>query len=291
MATFDLYGSLDLGINWPNSRIPETRNAIVDYSDQDQIGVSVEIYVGYWASGYVTYYGNFFTRADGSIGGTLTGMDIGLDNDAFDLSVEGISKSVESILAASSSEEAARDWEASLLTGNDRLDGSIDGGSVKARLMDGNDTAIISGGLFNDVNGNRGEDEFFLEGGGGMIRGGKDNDWIQVTGGQWDHVNGNNGEDFIINYSKFAGNIYGGKDNDTLVNAGGGGYFYGNKGADTFKPYAYGGVMNVMDFEVGTDFLDLSALGSYNTVYNDGDTLIGSVVTGELALVIEGVIL
>ena len=291
MATFDLYGSLDQAINWRNSRIPESRNITLEYSFKDEIGVSADFYVDYWASGYVTYFGDFFSKRDGSLGGTLTGFDIGLDNGGFDLYVEGIDQSWDSVLEAGRSQEAAREWEASLLSGDDWLDGSTDGGSVKSHLMDGDDTAIINGGLLNNVNGNRGEDRFFLEGGGGEIRGGKDDDWIQVAGGQWDLINGNRGEDYIINFSEFAGKIRGGKDDDVLVNANGGGYFYGDKGADTFKPYAYGGVMFVKDFKVGTDFLDLSALGSYDVVHSEGDTLIGSTNTGDLALVLEGVIL
>lgn len=291
MATFDLHGSRDQGINWPKSRIPATRNVKVDYLYRDEIGCSAEFYIGDWSSGYVTYFGNFFNKADGNIGGTLTGFDIGLSNDELDIFVEGINKSWDSVEASSKSEKAAREWEASLLSGNDTLDGSIDGGSVKARLMDGDDKVIISGGLSNLVNGNKGEDTFFLEGGGGKIFGGKGDDWIQVAGGQWDVVNGNNNEDYIINYSEFAGKIRGGKNNDILVNADGGGYFYGDKGADTFIPYAYGGVMIVKDFQVGTDFLDLSNLGTYNKTYSGGDTLIGSKYTGDLALVLEGVIL
>ena len=126
MATFDLYGSLDQAINWRDSRIPETRNIRLDYSYRDEIGISADVYVGYWASGYVTYFGDFLTKGDGSIGGTLTGFDIGLNHGGFDLYVEGIDKSVDSILAAGRSEEAAREWEASLLSGDDWLDGSID---------------------------------------------------------------------------------------------------------------------------------------------------------------------
>ena len=75
MATFDLYGSLDQAINWRDSRIPETRNIRLDYSYRDEIGISADVYVGYWASGYVTYFGDFLTKGDGSIGGTLTGFD------------------------------------------------------------------------------------------------------------------------------------------------------------------------------------------------------------------------
>ena len=69
-------------------------------------------------------------------------------------------------------------------------------------------------------------------------------------------------------------------------------------GADTFRPYAINssgqiisGVMFVRDFQVGVDSLDISALGAYNIVYSEGDTLIGSAVTGKLVCSLEGVIL
>ena len=184
MATLDLYGSIDIGINWPGARIPETRNDVVDYFYQDVIGVSADINIGYWAPGYVTYHGSFFEKTDGSLGGTLTGFDVGLDNGSLDLYVGGITKSVDSLLAAATSEQAARDWEASLLTGDDTLIGSLDGGSVAARLMGGDDFLELHSGLLNDVNTNWGNDRIRLFGGGGTVRAGKDDDVIDVVGGQ-----------------------------------------------------------------------------------------------------------
>ena len=286
MASIDLYGTPSQYINFTDgySYGTEIKDTTIEYAFPDSVGWSSLVNFDGWRR--VSYFikGSFYAKSDGNLGGIATSVNLQSDDGYFSSYIEGVNVSVESLI------EEGEEWWMTTLAGDDNLDGSIDGGSVKARLMDGNDQAIISSGLFNDVNGNRGEDKFFLEGGSGMIRGGKDNDWIQVEGGQWDHVNGNNGDDYIINYSDFAGNIYGGKDDDLLVNADGGGYFYGNLGADTFKPYA-NGTMFVKDFEVGIDSLDLSALGSYNTVYSEGDTLIGSVTTGELALVVEGVIL
>lgn len=286
MASIDLYGTPSQYINFTDgySYGTEIKDTTIEYAFPDSVGWSSLVNFDGWRR--VSYFikGSFYAKSDGNLGGIATSVNLQSDDGYFSSYIEGVNVSVESLI------EEGEEWWMTTLAGDDNLDGSIDGGSVKARLMDGNDQATISSGLFNDVNGNRGEDKFFLEGGSGMIRGGKDNDWIQVEGGQWDHVNGNNGDDYIINYSDFAGNIYGGKDDDLLVNADGGGYFYGNLGADTFKPYA-NGTMFVKDFEVGIDSLDLSALGSYNTVYSEGDTLIGSVTTGELALVVEGVIL
>lgn len=298
MATIDLYGTINCGINWPTARIPEITNAQLNYFGDNLIQISVDIHVGYWARGYANYYGNFLTNADGSIGGTLTGFDLGLNNGSFDIYLTGINESLESVLAAGSSEQATREWEASLLTGDDTLIGSLDGGSVSARLMGGDDFLELHSGLLNDVNTNWGNDRIRLFGGGGTVRAGKDDDVIDVVGGQWQHVNGNNSNDIITNYSEFAGTIRGGKGNDTLINADGGGYFYGDLGADTFRPYAINssgqiisGVMFVRDFQVGVDSLDLSALGAHNIVYSEGNTLIGSAVTGKLVCSLEGVIL
>ena len=184
----------------------------------------------------------------------------------------------------------------SLLMGDDTIYGPNNGQSMMGRMLDGNDTLQVQGGLSNDMNLNRGNDSAFLYAGGGKIRGGSENDYLAIVGGQWDVVNGNRGEDYLINYSKFGGTIRGGSENDTLVNAGGGGYFYGDSGADTFKPYAVdanGNITNVMfieDFQPGIDILDLGSIGGANIVYSNGNTLIGSTLTGELVASLEGVI-
>ena len=128
-----------------------------------------------------------------------------------------------------------------------------------------------------------GSDYLIAYGGIGELRTSKDSDEIIIAGGEFTHINGNNTSDTITNDSKFAGTIYGGKDDDTLIKAGGGGYFYGNLGSDTFRPYAIDQdgnkteLMIIKDFEVGYDYLDTSYLGSWEAEYIDGSTYISNI--------------
>ena len=285
MAFVDLYGNADIAVNWPFSQLPQIENVRLDYLTEDEIGVLADIGIDGLRSGYVTYRGDFSTSSDGSITGNLTGFDVGTFDGYTNVFVDGVNLPLESLVEASGI-EAIRSLEASLFTGDDFLDGSIDGGSVVARLGDGNDSAIISSGLFNDVNGNQGNDYFRIEGGSGRIRGGKGSDVVDITGGQYDAINGNNGNDIITNWSEFAGNVRGGQGDDLIIGAGGGMYAYGDLGRDTFKPYV-GSSMIVMDYQPGYDSVDLSALGSnYNIVTGTTGLLIG--VGSEVVVALEG---
>ena len=295
MTSVYLSGTGRVDINWPTARIPELANITLEYYNSREMMVSGDFYVDYWRNGYVKYFGNFSQRADGGLQGNLTGFDLATYDGYIGLGLRDINESLDSVVASGSSEQAARAWESSLFGGDNRLIGSRDGGSVSAWLGGGSDYLELHSGLFNDVNTNWGQDTINLYGGSGRVMAGKDDDIISIVGGQWDNVNGNMGNDVITNYSAFAGTVRGGKDNDLLINAGGG-YFYGNLGADTFKPYAIdsngspiNGMMFVMDFQIGVDSLDLSALGGYNIIYSDGDSLIGSSHTGKLVAVVEGV--
>jgi len=300
MAKVDLYGSADLRFNSTDPyEGPDPRNVTVAFAFEDSIGLDAEIFVDGWRDGYITYKGDFSFDDSGNVSGTINQLDLATYDGYTASYVSGLNVSWSEFAAAGADGiEAIKELEATFFTGDDILDGSLDGGSVSMRLGDGDDFAIISSGLFNDVNGNRGEDVFEIDGGGGILRGGKDNDFFEIKGGQWDEINGNMGEDFLINYSNFVGTVRGGKGDDLLVNAGGGGYFWGDLGADTFKPYAVDsnknpegvGVMFIQDFQLGVDSLDLSAIGGADFVIaDDGSTLISSLTTGKLVAVLEGV--
>jgi len=225
----------------------------------------------------VTYHGNFYTKSDGSIGGTVTGMDIGTNDGYFDTFLSGINTSVDQMVAVEGDVQAARNLEASFFSGDDRLIGSADGGSVAARMLDGNDSVVLYGGNENDVNGNRGEDRFSLFGGGGRVRGGSDSDVIDVIGGEWRVVNGNKGNDIVTGNA--AGVTYrGGADNDILAVSAG--TVWGDKGADTFRGVAGDGFVTVEDYTPGEDMVQFGMAGSWSQFGNgqmftstDGDQL------------------
>ena len=88
----------------------------------------------------------------------------------------------------------------------------------------------------NFVNGNAGNDQFFLqfEAGGGTYLGGKGNDIIRYESlpkETMNAINGNKGNDSIIGGSGAFALARGGQGDDYIVGAG---VLYGDKGADTF---------------------------------------------------------
>ena len=174
-------------------------------------------------------------------------------------------------------------------SGDDWVDGSLVGGSVWARLMGGNDVINLFTGLNNFVNGNAGNDVINLAASpdgysDGNILGGRDNDWIIIhEGAVWGVdegmiINGNKGDDLIENYGKCY-QLRGGADNDRIINYGGTCFVWGDRGADTFVPWAlntngdFGGFMEINDFNpYEGDTLDLSNLGTYNKLHYDANS-------------------
>ena len=170
--------------------------------------------------------------------------------------------------------------------------------SLKARLLGGNDQVTLYSGDKNWVNTNWDDDMLFLEGGSGIARGGIGHDVIEVNGGNWTVVNGNQGNDEIVNKGKMTGTLRGGVGNDVLINfSGASASFYGDDGADIFKPNVSaedvdGTLMTIKDFEIGVDSLDLSAVDEYFFEYIDGSTFVGTELSdAQYIAVLEGVIL
>ena len=174
-----------------------------------------------------------------------------------------------------------------LLSGFDKLDGSLVGGSVWARLMDGYDIINLTSGLNNFVNGNAGNDiiNLFASPDGysdGNILGGRDMDFITIhPGATWGVgegmiINGNRGDDELKNYGS-CHKLRGGADNDLIINYGGSCDVWGDRGADKFVPWAlntngeWGGIMRIMDFNPYEDTLDVINLGTYNKLHYDAN--------------------
>jgi Ca2+-binding RTX toxin-like protein len=130
--------------------------------------------------------------------------------------------------------------------GTDRLyghegDDTLNGGTGDDFLFGGDGDDLMSGGADNDfMDGGEGADS--LQGGDGddVVKGRDGNDTLYGGTGD-DTVNGGRGDDFVI----------GGAGNDKLV---------GGAGSDTFVFGPNGGQDRVVDFVVGSDQLDLTAL-------------------------------
>jgi len=177
--------------------------------------------------------------------------------------------------------------EYQMLAGNNSFVGSKQGGSVMARLLDGEDYAELHGGSDNFLNGNSGADDIYIYGGGGKVLGGSENDKITIYGGNMTRVNGNRGNDYIINWADLQTDIRGGSEDDIIVSAGGSMNAYGDLGADTFKPLS-GGFMVVKDYTPGVDNIDFSGLsGGYQSSLNNEGLAV--FVDGNPVLLLQGV--
>jgi Ca2+-binding RTX toxin-like protein len=154
--------------------------------------------------------------------------------------------------------------EARLFSGDDLVLGSVDGGSLMARLGSGNDNVVLYSGFENKVNTNQGADWIEGFGGSGQLLGGLDNDLIELHDGTSFSANGNLGNDTLINYGG-TNTLQGGKGNDTLISSGGNSRLIGNLGVDVFI-FSENGFANVVDYSPGVDQLDFSNLKSYTLV-------------------------
>lgn len=223
MAFIDLFGPGNQGFAWVDDYGSfDAINLEFTFAESDYLEVSADlVYEDAIRTGYEYYVGEFNFDANGfPVTGTINEIGTGSDDEYFTAYIENINISLDELFAVVD-KETSRQLEAKLLSGDDFLSGSQDGGSIKARMLGGNDFVELFGGDDSDVNGNLGADTFQLFGGGGRIYGGKDNDTIDLYDGFYEFVNGNNGNDLLTNYSEFGNNIRGGKDDDLLVNVNG----------------------------------------------------------------------
>jgi|14BtaG_2_1085337.scaffolds.fasta_scaffold01462_7 hypothetical protein len=299
MALIDLYGIGNQSVAWTEiNEFPIVTNAEIDIIDFDYIQASADlVFEDSIRTGLEYLLGNFDFDANGFlVGGIINEIGSEIDDGYIVSYIENINITLEEFFATGGDKEALNQLEAKLVSGDDVLRGSPDGGSVKARMLGGNDFVELFGGDDNDVNGNLGADTFELFGGGGRIRGGSEGDTINLYDGFYYVVNGNKGEDILTNYAEFGNNIRGGSDGDLLINRNGLGVFYGDSGSDTFLPFDSGDsytYMVVKDFEVGIDQIDLSAVGVFEAFFDPGtDSTIFYTVTNDNVSVfasVEGV--
>lgn len=158
--------------------------------------------------------------------------------------------------------------------GNDTLRGGNGGDTLRGDagddlLVGGADADDMNGGTGNDtLRGNGGDDKLFgfhgddvIEGGFGRdkISGGQGNDLLFADSGK-DTVWGNDGDDIIFGGD---GNdwLHGGQGDDVIDGGTGNDIYKGDTGADVFVFAFASGRDTVLDFQDGTDILDVSLAG------------------------------
>ena len=250
MSTITLGGSGNQQVGF-DAEFPEPRNIRVLTDEYGSLTAMAEVFgEGRWQDFVIDYeYNDFFvSRANArSVNGIYT------------LDIKGILWDFDQIDSLNGFE-----LEDILLDQDTLFIGSEDGGSVRARLLDGNDYARLNSGNKNFLNGNNGLDTIVIYGGGGKALGGADDDTITVFDGNYSSINGNRGNDLIANYAASQAMIRGGSEDDTIVSRGGSMNAYGDLGADTFTPFSTG-YMVVKDYQSGVDRVDLSNLFGYTT--------------------------
>jgi Ca2+-binding RTX toxin-like protein len=200
-------------------------------------------------------------------------------------------------------------------TGNDMLDGgngadTMIGGSGNDVMIGGYGDDILKGGAGNDqlrggnnddsLYGGHDDDTFFGDAGNDLMHGGKGVDTVDYSAFDVDlsvslHNKRAHGLEIGTDTLKFIDNILSGDGNDILkgssgvnvIDAGAGDdqirslrgsdTLTGGTGSDTFvfRTYDLVGTDEITDFEIGTDFLDLSHL----TGSNDDQTFLGLLQT------------
>ena len=289
MAIIDINGSLSINLNQTTVDPSAARNIQFTSTSESSLSASLELEVapGVWKQAFAIYTGNFVYANNALIGGSINGFQTWLADNSLSIQGSSFNVGVNELISGESS-ASLFDLESLVFGGDDTLLGSTQGGSVIARLLGGNDTVEIYGGISNDINTNWGSDTINLFGGNGRIRAGANGHQIRISGGQFDVVNGNNGEDTITNWSAFAGTVRGGADNDLIIAAPGSGMnAYGDLGSDIFKPYI-GSRTTVLDYQPGIDRVDLSELGNaYNIIQISSGLAIG--VGSSLIMTLEGV--
>lgn len=135
-------------------------------------------------------------------------------------------------------------------------DDSIEGGAGNDMLYGGKDNDVLQGNTGNDyLNGNNGNDNVMGGRDSDTVRGGQDNDTVNGNIGN-DEVYGDLGNDYLYG-GQDNDTLYGGDGNDTLAGDRGNDVLYGGSGADVFVVTANSGILQVMDFEQGSDRLDI----------------------------------
>lgn len=149
-------------------------------------------------------------------------------------------------------------------------DDQLFGGSGDDEIAGGGgDDALYGGSNADILRGGSGDDTVFGGSGNDLVGGGAGEDVLYGDSGE-DTLRGSDGDDTL--YGDTGDDVlYGGAGDDRLYGGTGVDQFFGNAGADTFvwEFIEEGGTSTatsdvILDFEVGTDFIDLSLLGDLN---------------------------
>ena len=238
MAIFDINGNGLLDLKKINSQPPIAKNITIKSISLTKVSIDLELDIdgnGTYRKTSITAYGRFVPTLDGEVEGKVTRIELKTDDNYWNFDIQGFEASIEEFITFKDNEPALRALGLSLLSSNDIINGSSEGGSLAARLYNGNDNLILNSGLFNDVNTNAGRDLIEIKGGGGTLLAGSDQDTIKYIDGQFTSINGNKGND-LIQLLGGAGIILGGADSDT-INLEGGTFesINGNLGTDTIN--------------------------------------------------------
>jgi serralysin len=228
-------------------------------------------------------------EADTMIGGG--GDDIYVVDNAGDVVTEEAAGGTDTVQTTLASYSLGANVET--LTGTSGAGQTLTGNSLNNIVTGAGGADTLNGGDGNDrLNGGAGADA--MTGGGGDDTYVVDNagdTTVEVGGGGTDTVEtglatytlaaevenltATSGAGQGLTGNGLANSITGGAGGDTITGAGGADALRGNGGADTFVATVGGGADTIADFVVGTDKIDVTAFGGYQSIVQDGlDTLV-----------------
>ena len=234
------------------------------------------------------------TGADAMTGGT--GNDTYVVDNAGDTVTEAASGGTDTVQTSLASYTLGSEVEnltgtvgtGQSLTGNG-LANVITGGAGADTLNGAGGDDTLSGGTGADaMTGGTGNDTYVVDNAGDTVTeaasGGTDTVQTSLAsytlGSEVENLTGTVGTGQSLTGNGLANSITGGAGADTITGAAGDDSLRGNGGADVFVATAGGGADTVADFVVGTDKIDVSAFGAYQSIAQDGADTVVTVAPG-----------
>ncbi len=184
--------------------------------------------------------------------GLISGLDVELVIDGFDLDVEPGAGSDIAVNPVHALYTALRTYDAAA------LNGFLARYALDVTGTSGNDT--LDGFAYDDIlSGGKGDDVLLQSLGHDIMLGGAGNDTVSGGVGN-DVLSGGNGNDVLVG-GIMADQLSGGAGNDVLRGGRGADRLTGGDGADTFEIVSGAGRDVITDFNVAEDILDVTALG------------------------------
>ncbi len=225
------------------------------------------------------------TGADTLIGGG--GDDSYVVDNVGDVVTEGASAGTDTVTTSLASYTLGANVEN--LTGSLGTGQTLTGNTLGNTIQGGAGADTLDGGTGADtLIGGGGNDSYVVDNAGDVVTEGASAGTDTVTtslasytlGANVENLTGSLATGQTLTANAVANAVTGGAGADTINGGGGDDSLRGNGGADVFVATAGGGADTVLDFVVGTDRIDVSAFGGYQSIVQQGSHTLVTVAAG-----------